>query len=293
MLKRVIKPVLELAARNVPLGAQEVLLAALARRSGYVALMAEGDCGLIQGSSDDEVILPIYARTKTWAGTANTFLKSFFAGHGGTYLDIGANIGLTTLPVAQNASVRCIAFEPDPVNFFHLTENVRRNSKNGNIELHQLAAVDRSGPVRFQLNRAGNPGDHRIAPSVSSQKNIEVQAVALDEFLGELYGPVAIKVDVQGAEPLVVEGGSRVFAHSSALVLEYCPYMMSELSRSPETILGLLSEFDRIATIPDESTTKLDFRAAATAVKELAEFFNRAKADEHRYLDVYALRRAT
>jgi len=252
--------------------------------------MADGDCGLIQGSSSDEVIMPTYARTKTWAITTANFFKRFFSERGGTYLDVGANIGLTTLPIAQNERVRCVAFEPDPTNFSHLSENVRRNSKNNNIELHQLAVMDHHGSVNFGLNLYGNPGDHRVSVPTSSRVTIQVEGVALDEFFGELLGPVAVKIDTQGAEPFVIEGGKGILSRAGALVLEYCPYMMSELNGSPETVLELLRGFGRIAVVPGEDVTKLEFDDPARVTERLGRFFNEAKRKERRYLDVYAIR---
>ena len=62
-------------------------------------------------------MLPTYAKTGRWNHEMNERLTSFFAKDGGTYIDVGANIGLTTIPTAQNPNVNVIAFEPDPCQF--------------------------------------------------------------------------------------------------------------------------------------------------------------------------------
>jgi hypothetical protein len=50
---------------------------------------------------------PSLAFTPT-GGVTNDLVEGFFREHsGGTFIDIGANIGLTTVPVARNPSVQC------------------------------------------------------------------------------------------------------------------------------------------------------------------------------------------
>ena len=67
-------------------------------------------------------------------------LQAFFAPTGGTYLDIGANIGLMTVPFARDPRIRCLAFEPDPTNFGFLQRNIApRNAPASSAELHQVA----------------------------------------------------------------------------------------------------------------------------------------------------------
>src|SRR6185295_13313730 len=117
--------------------------------------MADGESGFIQSSSSDETLLPSYALSKTWAAPAVAFLRDAFADQSGTYIDVGANIGLTTIPIARNPKLRCVAFEPDPNNFWHLSENVRRNGQNGNIELVPMALMDKAGSVSLSLNKDG------------------------------------------------------------------------------------------------------------------------------------------
>jgi FkbM family methyltransferase len=95
--------------------------------------------------------------------------------------------------VAQNALVRCIAFEPDPTNFQNLQQNLRRNIFGQNVTTHQTALFDREISVHFGLAEDGNLGDHRIVQQSNvRRRTIEVQAE-----------PLAVKIDVQGVEPNV------------------------------------------------------------------------------------------
>jgi hypothetical protein len=66
---------------------------------GAIASRASGSYGLIRSSLNDGLILPAYARTGVYEPRLAALFCEFFASQGGgTYLDIGANIGLTTIP---------------------------------------------------------------------------------------------------------------------------------------------------------------------------------------------------
>jgi FkbM family methyltransferase len=136
-------------------------LTKLAEKLNVVALSVRGDYGTFVGASADTAILRRYAETGKWAVSTNNLIKQFFDGKAGTYLDIGANIGLTVVPIAANASVACHAFEPEPANYRNLMQNTSENCPNANVKLHQLALFDRKANLPFEIAK-GNHGDHRI-----------------------------------------------------------------------------------------------------------------------------------
>jgi FkbM family methyltransferase len=140
--------------------------------------------------------------------------------------DIGANIGYYTLLAARSVgpSGLVIAFEPEPRNFKLLTRNVAENGFK-NVRLVNAAVSSREGVMRLHLDDA-NFGAHSFEPGsvrTSSGRSVEVATVPLDGFADEARAfdaGVLVKVDVQGAEALVVEGGRRVLAlpRTTALV---------------------------------------------------------------------------
>ena len=122
------------------------LVACVAPFCGIDGLRATGQFGDILSSPADRTIFSVYASTGTWAQSTNSLFSKFFnENHGGTYLDIGANIGLTTIPIAQLPGVQCIAFEPAPENFRNLQANVRANCDPGKVRTLQLALFEREG----------------------------------------------------------------------------------------------------------------------------------------------------
>lgn len=263
-------------------------LAQFAKAAGVLTCMASGREGLIQGSSRDEVIIPIYGASKTWAPATVEFISQALA-DGGTYLDIGANIGLTTIPVARNPKVRCIAFEPDPTNFKHLSENVRRNCLHGNVELLQKAVMEKPGKAALGLNDEGNPGDHRLIRTSTDRETVEVDGVSVDDMFSDIILPLAVKIDTQGAEPFVIAGARSTFAKAAAIVLEFWPYGMDKMGSPPEEVLSLIRGFRTVKITKGDSEQSEIFNPE-DAVSVLSHYIRDAKTCEGKFWDVYLSR---
>jgi FkbM family methyltransferase len=304
-MKEVAKHFLQSMAVRLPWGARSALLDALnslhstdrawlirqAAQANIAGFLVDGEWGLIQSAIGDQMILPIYARSGTWARRANLELINFFKGTSGTYLDIGANIGLTTIPLAHNSQVRCIAFEPDPTNYRNLQHNLRRNIDGDNVITHQIALFDREATVQFGLADDGNLGDHRIVNKQNfHRRTIEVRAMPLDGILDSTSGPLAAKIDVQGAEPNVIAGGRGVLAAAEFVILEFSPYLMAQLGSDHRTTIEFLRGFSRIAVVPGEHDGPLNYETADRACIQLEEFYMAAMSDESKFMDIYALR---
>jgi FkbM family methyltransferase len=210
---------------------------ALRRLAGADDIRASGDCGRIIGSIHDHAVLERYAQTRTWCPVENQFFVDFFAHRaGGTYLDIGANIGLTTIPVARNPAVSCLAFEPEPRNFAYLQENVRTHCRGGNVRLFQLALFDHAGDLEFRLSPT-NKGDHRIHAARqggdlddAAWPVIHVEAQRLDDIAidRQIVPPLAAKVIAQGSELHILAGGRNTLCRAEILVLEFYPYLLAQ-----------------------------------------------------------------
>jgi len=253
------KRVIRYSVRKMPVRAKLAVLRELCSVLKIVDLSVRGEYGVLsQSPADRSAILLTYAMTGQWAPETNERLVAFFAGKSGTYIDIGANIGCTTIPVAQNENVDCIALEPDPSNFNYLTLNVATNCGHGNVKLYQLAAFKERKMLQFELS-SDNMGDHRIrladAPgriadgqfNEQNRRTIHVEAVAIDDFIDAKREPVAVKIDAQGAEPFIVEGGSKLMARAHLLIMEIWPYGIARMGGSLEPIDRLLRDsFDLI-----------------------------------------------
>lgn len=113
-MKRLVKLSIAQLVCRLPRGAQDVIVdeiieggrvryesfSRLAETFNVTTLKVRGDYGEFQSVIHDWSILGAYARTGSWGERTNGYLRRFFAAHdGGTYIDVGANIGLTTVPI--------------------------------------------------------------------------------------------------------------------------------------------------------------------------------------------------
>jgi FkbM family methyltransferase len=303
--KTIAKNALRHAAVHLPAGGRAALFEALwdrephdhrrlvreATRCNIAGFLIDGEWGTFQSSTNDLMILPIYAATGTWAKRTNLELIEFFAGRSGTYLDIGANIGLTTVPVARNKAVRCVAFEPDPTNFVNLEENIRRNAPDADVDLHRIALFDRDAILTLGLSDDGNFGDHRIVDAAStSRRTIEVEGRMLDSFIDAIEPPLALKIDVQGAESNVIAGGGKVLEQTELLIIEFSPFHIAMLDGDKDTIIDCLRSFEEIAIVAGESDAELVYENAKAACDQLDRFFDEARLEDNLFKDVYARR---
>jgi len=139
----------------------------------------------------------------------NLFLSLIHPGD--IVIDTGANIGYYALQAARQVGKDGLvyAFEPDPDNFKALTENIDINSLT-NVKAIQKAVSNRTGTTKLYKkdSQSHSMCNHTVIPTRGS---ILVETIALDD---SLYGCPAsvrnkislIKIDVEGAEPLVLEG---------------------------------------------------------------------------------------
>lgn len=178
--------------------------------------------------------------------------------NGDTVLDVGANIGYYTLIFARlvGKSGRVFAFEPDPDNFALLKKNVELNGYN-NVTLVQKAVADKNGILN--LYKSGRRGDHRIYNSHDRRAFVNVGVVKIDDFLDFYKKPVNfIKMDIQGAEGLVLRGMRNLLARNMELkiVMEFVPKMLTMSGVDPRIVLEeLLSGGFELREIKEEKKT--------------------------------------
>lgn len=117
-------------------------------------------------------------------------------------VDIGANVGVTALMLAQIPGARVACYEPDPENCALLRGNIERNGLR-NVSVHQAAVAGRNGRLQFQTHTESTGGF--LAPNGSTgsgEHTLTVEAVALDRILEEsTTGEIdLVKCDCEGGE---------------------------------------------------------------------------------------------
>jgi FkbM family methyltransferase len=156
---------------------------------------------------------------------------------GGNVLDVGANLGLFALMMAKKIKYGPTgwvhAFEPSPTSRRDLTRMLACNQVS-NVSVQAMAASDRCGKAVFndiQTENVTREASHLIECGCQGfttplpQDRIEVDTIDLDTFTERnLIYPQLIKIDVEGAEFLVLEGARRcIERHRPLLVIEIHP----------------------------------------------------------------------
>lgn len=148
---------------------------------------------------------------------------------GAVVVDIGANIGAFTLPVAKEigATGQVIAIEASPRIFPYLQRNVALN-KLSNVSLVQCAAFnrDRQAVTFYEapIDRfgKGSLGAHFDAERVSAPTR------TLDSILDEqqVKHVDLIKLDAEGSEALVFQGAEKLLTgdRPPMIVFEFCDW---------------------------------------------------------------------
>src|SRR5579871_1584132 len=268
----------------------------LGQRFGIEDVRVPGEYGLIEGALADTAILATYAQTRRWAAGLANLVEAFFEGRRtGTYVDIGANIGLTTIPVARRGAIVCKAFEPEPRTFHYLQTNLRRNCPDANVEAFNLALSDRRGTIAFEL-ADDNLGDNRIRLTADDgsfgearRRVIEVSTDRLDDVLGaaNLIQPIAVKIDTQGAECRIMEGGRTVLSAAAMLAFEFWPYGTRRMASDPHSLIGFVAgQFSSGVILAGEPDEMPDWRPIGAVVGQLRTFADRGHDQPYATCDV-------
>ena len=135
----------------------------------------------------------------------------FLRGHvpaGGSFVDIGANVGTYALPLARHVgtSGQVIAIEPHPVTHARLAFN---RSSSGLLQVTLVAAAAGESDGELMIETDGdNLGASHVVTGKASANAIKVPSRRLQGLLGEagLSGIDALKIDVEGFEDRVLTG---------------------------------------------------------------------------------------
>lgn len=151
-----------------------------------------------------ERVLGVYEHWKT-----RLFLNTVKEGM--TVVDIGVNKGYFSLLLAKlmNDRGKVLSFEPDPDNYFWFRKSIQANEYRC-IKIFQHALSDKEGSVAFYRGKKSGSGS-LFPSSHTKKKTITVKARKLDNVLKdeEIKKVDLIKIDVEGAELLVLKGAEK------------------------------------------------------------------------------------
>lgn len=128
------------------------------------------------------------------------------------FVDIGANIGSYTVLASGGSGASSIAVEPLPSTYQRLRANVRCNELDDLVTLHNAGIADTETSLRFTSTL--DTVNHVATENDSGLETVEVPVLPLDKLLFD-ESPVCIKIDVEGFERKVIDGGANVLQSDS------------------------------------------------------------------------------
>jgi FkbM family methyltransferase len=169
---------------------------------------------------------------------------------GQTMLDIGANSGIHTLPMAHLGGPECrvIAFEPTRSALGRMRRNIALNP----VLANRVTAVQaylgdgrEMGQARgfyssWRLDKTGAQHPKHFGSLADAAGAI---ATTLDTYLDRAGVPKVdlMKIDVDGYECGVLRGAERTLRRDHpVVVIELCPYALEEQGDSADSLLQLL-----------------------------------------------------
>jgi FkbM family methyltransferase len=158
------------------------------------------------------------------------------SGSRNVFVDVGANIGTTCVPIARASGCRALAIEPVGENFRRLKINVEANGLADRILLAQRAVQRAPGRIRMcrTVRQSGGnfvwrDGLANIAPEeVAGFEEVEGDTlVAIARSVGLRAEEIALVwADVQGCEAEVIESGAALWALGVPLWAEVEPHSL-------------------------------------------------------------------
>ena len=233
---------------------------------------------------------------ETWFEQELEFVREIVA-PGMKVFDIGANYGVYTLHMAKQCGENghVTAFEPSSATCRYLKRSIVKNGYH-NVRVMEVALSSRCGLADLHVSANAELSSLHRAYDTGG-KTEKVTLLSLDEFVA-CYRPADIefvKLDAEGEEKNIIEGGCRFFSDNSPLVMyEYSHgagfntelvQQFAEIGYNSYYLvpgLGLLAPFDPSAEPDDfllnlfackqQTAEKLGKRKLlAASIKEIAD----------------------
>lgn len=161
------------------------------------------------------------------------------------FFDVGANIGLISVPVLKNnPSCNCIAFEPSPNTLPHLERTANESGLANRWKVIGKAIGASQGELDFQLSSAdlGAYEGLKSTGRVPVERTVKVPVTTIDlEWTALGCPPVSvIKIDVEGAEADVFTGARAcIFNCKPYIYLEWNITNLAPYGTSPDCLLKI------------------------------------------------------
>lgn len=178
---------------------------------------------------------------------------------GMTCVDIGANIGYISILIGSRLKGygSLVSFEPAKTNYTLLKKNINLNHLTNIVTIENQAVSDHNGTMFLRVSN-NNSGAHSLVDTEINDSQESVNVVSLDSYFGDRAIDF-IKIDVQGAEQLIIDGANKILSSRfrPTIVLEFWPAGLERANCDPAKLLGDLHDYGYATWMLDEDTGKI------------------------------------
>ncbi len=157
-------------------------------------------------------------------------------------IDIGANIGIYSMIAGSivGESGQVFSFEPTPEIYDILNRNLILNDIVRRVKTFPYALSDNPGKAEFGIFPTCGHNSFYFGSEV--KKVIEVETTTLDICLKDIRKVDVVKIDAEGAEPLILKGMTRIVDENTdiSIFLEFAPSLLLRAGIRPEDFLDMI-----------------------------------------------------
>ena len=159
-----------------------------------------------------------------------------------TLWDIGANVGLYTCYAAKLKKINVYAFEPSIFNLEILTKNVFLNQLSNNVTIVPFPLTDKLKETEFKMTSVdwgasttafGQDYKHD-GTKLKSEFNYKMLGLSMNDCVNvlKMKRPDYIKMDVDGIEHLILEGGNQILKKTKSILVEVDEKFIMQVERT-------------------------------------------------------------
>ena len=126
---------------------------------------------------------------------------SGFIKNGGTFLDIGSNIGYYSLMAAKLGATKIIGVEPNPIVLDRFKANIKFNKFEKLIKTFQIGIGEKLSTLELRLSQS-DMGSSSIVNTKLISDNIKIKVIPLEKLLKkeDITKVDVLKIDIEGFE---------------------------------------------------------------------------------------------
>lgn len=172
------------------------------------------------------------------------------------FFDIGSNTGSFIFLPLLNSTIHCYAFEPNPLAYDALVENIQLNNLSDNVKSYNVGVWDSEKQMELKIPKDttdsglatfGNDPSRFIYDDKSGEFTTHtIDCITIDGIFEQLNleSLDVIKIDTEGAELSILKGGEKTLREfKPTILLEFDDKNTTQFGYRRDDIIELLKTY--------------------------------------------------